>query len=47
MNTTLNLTQEPETVNRPEAHYVFIERIGNIPANAPQAWQTVRSSPPA
>lgn len=41
MNTTLNLTQEPETVNRPEAHYVFIERIGNIPANAPQAWQTV------
>lgn len=41
MTTTLNLTQEPETVTFPEAHYVFIERIGNIPANAQQAWHTV------
>jgi predicted transcriptional regulator YdeE len=41
MTTTIHLTQEPETVNFPETHYVFIERIGNIPTNAPQAWKTV------
>lgn len=41
MTTTFNLTHEPETVDFPATHYVFIERIGNIPANAPQAWHTV------
>ena len=41
MTTTINLTQEPETIDFPPTHYVFIERIGNIPANAPQAWKTV------
>jgi predicted transcriptional regulator YdeE len=41
MTTTINLTQEPETIDFPATHYVFIERIGNIPANAPQAWKTV------
>jgi predicted transcriptional regulator YdeE len=41
MTTTINLTQEPETIDFPTTHYVFIERIGNIPTNAPQAWQTV------
>jgi DNA gyrase inhibitor GyrI len=41
MPATLNLTLEPETIDLPAAHYVFIERVGNIPANAPQAWKTV------
>ncbi len=41
MPDTLSLTLEPETVEFPATHYVFIERVGNIPANAPQAWQTV------
>jgi predicted transcriptional regulator YdeE len=41
MTTALNLTHEPESVDFPAAHYVFIERIGNIPANAPQAWHAV------
>ena len=38
MTMTLNLAHEPETVTFPASHYVFIERVGNIPANAPQAW---------
>jgi DNA gyrase inhibitor GyrI len=41
MTSTINLTHEPETIDFPTTHYVFIERIGNIPANAPQAWHTV------
>lgn len=41
MSATINLTQEPETIDFPQAHYVFVERVGNIPANAPQAWKTV------
>ena len=28
MTTTLNLTHEPETIDFPAAHYVFIERVG-------------------
>ncbi len=41
MTTTIHLKQEPETVDFPAAPYVFIERVGNIPSNAPQAWKTV------
>ncbi len=41
MPETLNLTVQAETVEFPATNYVFIERIGNIPANAPQAWQAV------
>jgi predicted transcriptional regulator YdeE len=40
MPATLHLTSEPETIDFPPAHYVFVERVGNIPANAPQAWHT-------
>jgi predicted transcriptional regulator YdeE len=47
MLTTLNLTNEPETVEFPATHYVFVERVGNIPANAPGAWQTVQKFAPA
>jgi DNA gyrase inhibitor GyrI len=35
----MNLTQEPEIVNWPATHYVFVERIGPFMTNAPQAWQ--------
>jgi predicted transcriptional regulator YdeE len=37
----MNLITEPETVNFPEAHYVFMEREGHIPTIAPHTWQTV------
>jgi len=46
MPATLNLTLEPEAIDFPAAHYVFIERTGNIPANAPQAWHTVEKFAP-
>ena len=36
MPATLNLTHEPETIDFPATQYVFIERIGNIPSNAPK-----------
>jgi effector-binding domain-containing protein len=37
----MSLIAEPDTVNFPEAHYVFMEREGNIPTIAPQTWQSV------
>ncbi|HTW62786.1 MAG TPA: GyrI-like domain-containing protein [Terracidiphilus sp.] len=33
------LKETPDTVQWPETHYVFLEKIGSIPQNAPQAWQ--------
>jgi DNA gyrase inhibitor GyrI len=41
MSATVQLSHESGIVDFPPAHYVFVERIGNIPANAPQAWHTV------
>jgi hypothetical protein len=41
MPTTMNFVHESAPVNFPDAHYVFVERIGHIPTNAPQAWHTV------
>jgi DNA gyrase inhibitor GyrI len=35
----MNLTEDPEIVNWPETHYVFVEKIGPFVNNAPQAWQ--------
>jgi predicted transcriptional regulator YdeE len=46
MNRTIHLTEEAETIDLPAAHYVFIERVGNIPANAPGAWQVVQKLAP-
>jgi len=46
MTATLNLTHEPEFADFPAAHYVFVERVGNIPANAPQAWKTAENFMP-
>src|SRR5579871_4408755 len=35
----MNLTETPEIVTWPETHYVFVEKTGPIPQNAPLAWQ--------
>jgi DNA gyrase inhibitor GyrI len=43
----MNLTEEPEIVNWPETHYVFIKKIGPFMKNAPQAWQELHSVVPA
>jgi effector-binding domain-containing protein len=47
MTTTVNLTTEPEVVTRPAMHYLFLEKTGNIPANAPGAWQAAEKLAPA
>ena len=46
-NQTFHLTQEPDTVNWPETHYVFVERIGPFMQTAPQAWQEAHRLIPA
>jgi len=38
----LNLTEEPELVQWPETHYVFVETTGPFQKTAPEAWQTAR-----
>lgn len=43
----LNLTTTPEMVQWPETHYVFIEKVGPIPTNAPQAWNAMHPLVPA
>jgi effector-binding domain-containing protein len=43
----MNLTVLPEIVTRPEAHYVFLERVGPFPSVAPQAWQDVLQIAPS
>jgi TetR/AcrR family transcriptional repressor of nem operon len=35
---TFNLTRTPEIVQWPETHYVFLEKTGPFPVNAPLAW---------
>ncbi len=42
----MNLTQEPEIVNFPATHYVFVEKIGPFMQTAGQAWQTAHSFVP-
>ena len=39
----LSLTLEPNPVEFPATHYVFIERRGSIPQNAPQAWNELHA----
>jgi effector-binding domain-containing protein len=43
----LNLTEQPELVNWPETHYVFVERIGPFMENAGAAWQQAHPLIPA
>lgn len=35
----MNLTETAEIVTWPQTHYVFVEKKGSIPKNAPLAWQ--------
>jgi DNA gyrase inhibitor GyrI len=35
----MKLTETPEIVTWPDTHYVFVEKTGPIPKNAPLAWQ--------
>lgn len=46
-NQSYQLTREPETVNWPETHSVFVEKIGPFQQNAPQAWQEAHQLIPA
>ncbi len=43
----MKLTENRETVNWPETHYVFVEKIGPFTQNAGQAWQAAHSFAPA
>ena len=43
----MNLTEEPEIVNWPEIHYVFVEKTGPFMNTAPQAWGEVHRNVPA
>lgn len=38
-NQSFHLTREPDTINWPETHLIFVEKIGPFPQSAPQAWQ--------
>ncbi|MBV9341168.1 MAG: hypothetical protein JO159_09800 [Acidobacteria bacterium] len=42
----MNLTETAEIVIWPETHYVFAERKGSIPKNAPLTWQEFQESVP-
>ena len=42
----MNLTQEPEVVNWPSTHYVFVEEIGPFHETAGQAWQKAHTFAP-
>jgi predicted transcriptional regulator YdeE len=46
-NHSVDLTREPDTVNWPETHYVFVEKIGPFHQSAPQAWQEAHRLTPA
>ncbi len=43
----MNLTENPEIVNWPEMHYVFIEKIGPFMQAAPEAWNNAHRFVPA
>jgi DNA gyrase inhibitor GyrI len=42
----MKLTEEPELVNWPETHYVFLQKIGPFMETAPQAWQNLHQLVP-
>ncbi len=39
----MNLTQNPEVVNFPATHYVFVEKHGDFASIAPQAWKSAHT----
>ena len=42
----MNLTQEPEAVDFPVTHYVFVEKVGPFQVTAGQAWQSAHTFVP-
>ncbi len=42
----MNLTPEPEVVNWPATHYVFVEKTGPFQNTAPQAWTSAHTLAP-
>ena len=42
----MNLTQEPEIVNFPATHYVFVEKHGDFHSIAGQAWKSAHAFVP-
>lgn len=46
-NPSIQLTEEPDTIDWPETHYVFVEKVGPFMQNAPQAWQEAHKLIPA
>jgi effector-binding domain-containing protein len=43
----MRLTEDPEIVQWPETHYVFLEKIGPFMTTAGQAWQSAHQQAPA
>ncbi len=43
----MKLTENPEIVDWPESHYVFIEKVGPFMNTAPAAWQSAHPLVPA
>lgn len=46
-NQPLHLTDDPDTVNWPETHYIFVEKTGPFMQSAPHAWQEAHKLIPA
>jgi effector-binding domain-containing protein len=42
----MNLTQDPEIVNFPPTHYVYVEKTGSFETTAPQSWKSVHTFVP-
>jgi predicted transcriptional regulator YdeE len=42
----MNFTKEPEIVNFPSTHYVFVEKIGPFMSTAPAAWNSAHTFVP-
>lgn len=42
----MNLTEQPEIVDWPPTHYVFVEKTGATPRIAPEAWQALHALAP-
>lgn len=42
----MQLTEEPDLVNWPETHYIFVEKQGPFQTTAPQAWQELHQRVP-
>ena len=42
----MKLTEEPEVVNFPPTHYVFVEKVGPFQNTAPQAWNNAHTFVP-